>query len=140
MVMADGFNEKLKEIVKFAPRSYGILKLDGTSVRDLFRGNNHKSSFLFSTIKYGYNKCFYNAKAEILHGVSGATGYIITKRCAKKIIELLKTETLNGLEGATDILLYVVLPKKYNFQDIFIIKKPLVWQSGVESSITKLGR
>ena len=138
--LSEHFFTKMDRLLRLAPKDFGILKLDGTSVKDLFVGNDHYSSFIFSILKYGYDKNFYNANAEVLHGVSGATGYIITKNCAKKIMELLKYEIINGLEGATDILLYITLPRKYNFNDIWIVKKPIVWQSGDDSNITKMGR
>ena len=139
-VLDNNFKKKCNCVLQKAPKNFGLLKLDGTSVRDCFRNNNHKTSFLFSIIKYGFNRYFYNSQSEVFHGVSGATGYVITKKCAQKIIKLLKKETINGLEGAVDILYYITLPKKYNFKDIWIIKKPLIWQNGEESYITKFGR
>ena len=138
--LANNFKEKLEHLIAKAPKKWDILKLDGTSVRDLFKGNSHKSSFFFSTLRYGFNKYFYNAKAELLHGVSGATGYLITKSCAKNIINILKHNTINGLEGATDIFLYITLPKRYKFRNIWHIKQPIVWQRGEKSNITAMGR
>ncbi len=136
VIFADNFKEKCDLILQHAPKDFGILKLDNTNLK----GKKHRTSFLFSVLKYGFNRYFYNSRAELLHGVSGATGYIITKQCAQQIVKLLKKETINGLEGAADILYYVVLPKKYNFKNIWIIKKPLLWQNEKESFITKMGR
>ena len=140
VVFTENFRDKLNNIIQNAPKNFDILKLDGTSVKDLFKNNNHKSSFLFSIFMYKYNKYFYNSKSELLHGVSGATGYIITKSCAEKIIKLFNNATINGLEWAADILLYILLPRKYNYKNIWIIKHPIVHQSGVESNITSMGR
>jgi GR25 family glycosyltransferase involved in LPS biosynthesis len=140
VTLAENFRNKLDNVIKNAPENFDILKLDGTSVKDLFKNNDHRSSFLFSIFMYKYNKYFYNSKSELFHGVSGATGYVITKSCAEKIVRLFNNEIINGLEGAADILLYILLPRKYNYKNIWIIKHPIVYQSGEKSNITSMGR
>ena len=134
------FYENLKTVLANAPKGFGLIKLDSAKGggKDHFSVNNHASSFLFSDLTYGRNKYVYNIKAEIFHGIAGTTGYVITKEFAKKITELFKTETINGFEGASDILLFMVLPKKYNVDNIWIVKKPVLWQRGFVSEISKM--
>ena len=134
------FYDNLKIILANAPKGFGLIKLDSAKGggKDHFSVNNHTSSFLFSDLIYGRNKYVYNIKAEIFHGIAGTTGYVITKDFAKKITELFKAETINGFEGASDMLLFMVLPKKYNADDIWIVKKPVLWQRGFASEISKM--
>lgn len=136
IILCDNFNEKMKSILEKAPKNFDILKFDNTNLK----GKQHVLSFIISDIKYGFNKYFYNSKAEVFHGVSGAASYIITKKCAQKIIKLLEAELINGLEGAIDIFLYVILPKKYNFKNIWFIKKAILSQNVENSFIKKFGR
>ena len=133
------FYDSLQLILHEAPSNFSIIKLDsakGGGKDNNFRFNTHTSSFLFSDLFYGYSEYFYNAKAEIIHGVAGTTGYLITKEYAKQLTELFKVETINGFEGASDMLLFLLLPKKYNADTIWIVKKPILWQKGFKSQIS----
>lgn len=136
----DDFYDNLKKVLQQAPSNFGIIKLDSAKGggKDHFSKNSHKDSFLFSDLTYGYNKYFYNNKSEIFRGVAGTSGYIITKEFAKKIVKLFETETINGFEGCSDILLFMVLPKKYNIENIWIVKKPVLWQNGEISEIARI--
>ena len=140
LYVAKEFYDNLKTVLANAPKGFGMIKLDSAKGggKNNFSVNNHASSFLFSDLTYGRNKYVYNIKAEIFHGIAGTTGYVITKEFAKKITELFKTETINGFEGASDILLYMLLPKKYNVDNIWIVKKPVLWQRGFVSEISKM--
>ena len=58
-----------------------------------------------------------------------ASAYIMTKDYAKKIVNFVQTVGLNGKDGTTDVFLFMVLPRKYDFDKIYISKQLLVTQN-----------
>ena len=83
-----------------------------------------------SRLYYGYSQYYYNVNIgrKYHHTIYFATAYIISKDYANKIMEWLKTHDINGEDGCADVLLYIVLPH-YNFNDIWAVKKTLVFQN-----------
>ena len=123
-LLVDDFNKKLKKFMKKVPEDFGILKLDGVHNGRSGRWN----SWLRSRFRYGRNAYWYNANVEG-RKVGLATAYIMTKDYAKKIVKWLKTNDLNGTDATSDVLLFMVLPRKYDFDKIYIAKQVLVSQN-----------
>ena len=123
-VLEADFNNKVKEVLSKAPEDFGILKLDGVHNKK----GKHRVAWLRSRLINGYNEYFYNATSD--HGKVGmTTSYIITKDYARKIMNFIKKVPLNGADGTADVFLFMILPRKYQFDDIWIVKDFLVYQN-----------
>lgn len=120
-LLVDNFNKQLKKFMKKVPEDFGILKIDGVHNGRSGRWN----SWLRSRFRYGRNTYWYNANVEG-RKVAMASAYIMTKDYAKKIVNFVQTVGLNGKDGTTDVFLFMVLPRKYDFDKIYIAKQILV--------------
>ena len=123
LLLKDKFKKKLNKMLKYAPRHFGILKLDGV--------HNGKSSrwiaWLKSRVRFGENKYFYNAMADT-RKIGMTTAYVVSKKFAKSLMDWIQTHELNGADGTADVFLFMVLPRQYDYNNIWISKNWIVSQ------------
>ena len=125
MLLDKKFDQKLEQMLHNAPKNFGMLKLDGV--------HNGKSgrwgAWIRSRLRYGYNHDFYNANCD-RRKVGMTTASVVSRDFARKLVNFILTHDINGADGTADVFYYMVLPRVYNFNNIYICKNWIVKQRG----------
>ena len=138
-ILSENFYKDLDNALNNAPKNFDILKIDTRSTSVLKKENKNNFTFLssilnlFNSNKYWQNiRCFFH--------LTCCSGYIVSLKGAKKIIDFIQNNTLPR-ECTADVLLWMLLPKKYGFKDFYLIKKPLIAPDlKIKSVINSIGK
>gem|GEM_PF-5178896 len=125
LLLKDKFKKKLSKMLKYSPKHFGILKLDG-----VHNGRSNRwTAWLKSRVRFGENKYFYNAITDT-RKIGMTTAYVVSKKFAKSLMDWLQTNELNGADGTADVFLFMTLPREYGYNNIWISKNWIVSQRG----------
>ena len=119
------FSKKLSQMLKNAPKKFGMLKLDGVHNGKSGRWN----AWFRSRLRYGYNPDFYNANCD-KRKVGMTTASVVSRDFARKLVHFILSHDINGADGTADVFYYMVLPRVYGFKNIYIGKNWIVKQRG----------
>lgn len=127
----------LQKVLKNCPDNAELLKLDKGSLKESLLKK------IGSTILYGHNKYLFNLSPFpfcLRIKANNATGYIISNKMAKKIIDYVNKNTLEPTDTA-DHFIYSKLLIRKTTTNAWVLKKPLITffcNAKNESTINKI--
>lgn len=132
IIKPKNFYKNFDSQMKNAPDNFDMIKID-------YNPDDHHafSNFIRQIIK-GYNPDFDNLQAR--ENTWMGTAYIVSNKGAKKVIDFIKQYTFTPRDPI-DSLYYIEMPRNYNFQNIWMLKTPLIDQNrkDTKSLINKSG-
>ena len=123
-ILSKDFYNDFEKALKKAPNDFDILKIDTRSTSVIRKKSKDNFTILSSMLNiFNFNKYWQNVRC-FFH-LTCCSGYIVSLKGARKIIDFIKNNTLPR-ECTADVLFWMLLPKKYGFKDFYLIKKPLI--------------
>ena len=137
-ILSDNFYEDFDTALNYAPDNFDVLKIDTRSTSVIRREDKNNFTFISSMLNiFNQNKYWQNVRC-FFH-LTCCSGYIVSYKGAKKIIDFTKNNVLPR-ECTADVLFWMLLPKKYGFKDFYLINKPLVVPDlEIASTINSIG-
>lgn len=140
-ILSENFYKDLDNALNNAPKDFDVLKIDTRSSSVIRKKNKNNFTFLSSLLCLFDNKNnneFWQNMKYFFH-LTCCSGYIVSLKGAKKIIDFVQKNILPR-ECTADVLLWMLLPKKYGFKNFYLINKPLIVPDlKTESVINSIG-